>query len=182
MRQRGASAKKGGRPRRAGGQHRRGITKRHNHRWLAIVHHGGGQSRLEYPIGKVVYQTPGWISHIRFSPQGNRIAFLDHPFPQDDSGYGFDNNGDALSVSPLLMEKYMQAADTIVAKAVPTVSLAALSHGNAEQSLILPGTSPAATPEAAGAGVSTRAAGRIPPASTGMPRAGRGSRSPKRCR
>jgi hypothetical protein len=31
-------------------------------------------------------------------------------FPVDDSGYGFDNNGDVLSVSPLLMEKYMQAA------------------------------------------------------------------------
>lgn len=53
---------------------------------LAIVHHGGGQSRLEYPIGKVVYQTPGWISHIRFSPQGDRIAFLDHPIWSDDRG------------------------------------------------------------------------------------------------
>ena len=31
-------------------------------------------------------------------------------FPVDDSGYGFDNNGDVLSVSPLLMEKYMAAA------------------------------------------------------------------------
>ena len=34
-------------------------------------------------------------------------------FPVDDSGYGFDNNSDVLSVSPLLMEKYMQAAKTI---------------------------------------------------------------------
>ena len=34
-------------------------------------------------------------------------------FPVDDSGYGFDNNGDVLSVSPLLMEKYMQAAKDI---------------------------------------------------------------------
>ena len=31
-------------------------------------------------------------------------------FPLDDSGYGFDNNGDVLSLSPLLMEKYMSAA------------------------------------------------------------------------
>jgi hypothetical protein len=39
-----------------------------------------------------------------------------HPadeFPVDDSGYGFDNNGDVLSVSPLLMEKYMAAAKNI---------------------------------------------------------------------
>jgi Protein of unknown function (DUF1592)/Protein of unknown function (DUF1588)/Protein of unknown function (DUF1587)/Protein of unknown function (DUF1585)/Protein of unknown function (DUF1595) len=34
-------------------------------------------------------------------------------FPVDDSGYGFDNNGDVLSVSPMLMEKYMQAAEKI---------------------------------------------------------------------
>jgi len=46
----------------------------------------------------------------------------DENFPPDDSGYGFDNIGDALSLSPLLMEKYIQAAETIVAKGVPTVS------------------------------------------------------------
>jgi Protein of unknown function (DUF1588)/Protein of unknown function (DUF1587)/Protein of unknown function (DUF1592)/Protein of unknown function (DUF1585)/Protein of unknown function (DUF1595)/Planctomycete cytochrome C len=43
-------------------------------------------------------------------------------FPPDDSGYGFDNIGDALSLSPLLMEKYIQAAETIVAQGVPKVS------------------------------------------------------------
>jgi PAS domain-containing protein len=46
----------------------------------------------------------------------------DEEFPADDSGFGFDNIGDALSVSPLLLEKYMQAAETIVATAVPIVS------------------------------------------------------------
>jgi hypothetical protein len=46
----------------------------------------------------------------------------DEEFPADDSGFGFDNIGDALSVSPLLLEKYMQAAETIVATAVPTVA------------------------------------------------------------
>ncbi len=35
-------------------------------------------------------------------------------FPADDSGYGFDNNGDVLSVSPLLMEKYLTAAEHIM--------------------------------------------------------------------
>jgi hypothetical protein len=39
-------------------------------------------------------------------------------FPVDDSGYGFDNNGDVLSVSPLLMEKYMQAARDVSRLAV----------------------------------------------------------------
>jgi hypothetical protein len=31
-------------------------------------------------------------------------------FPVDDSGYGFDNIGDVLTISPLLMEKYLSAA------------------------------------------------------------------------
>ena len=43
-------------------------------------------------------------------------------FPPDDTGYGFDTIGDVLTVSPLLLEKYMQAAETIVKSAVPTVS------------------------------------------------------------
>lgn len=46
----------------------------------------------------------------------------DEEFPPDDTGYGFDNIGDVLTMSPLLMEKYMQAAETIVDEAVPTVS------------------------------------------------------------
>ena len=40
-------------------------------------------------------------------------------FPADDSGFGFDNIGDALSVSPILMEKYLAAAKKIAAAAVP---------------------------------------------------------------
>jgi hypothetical protein len=39
-------------------------------------------------------------------------------FPADDSGYGFDNVGAALSVSPLLVEKYLNAAEEIVAQAL----------------------------------------------------------------
>ena len=40
-------------------------------------------------------------------------------FPPDDSGYGFDNIGAVLSMSPLLMEKYITAADEVVALALP---------------------------------------------------------------
>ena len=40
-------------------------------------------------------------------------------FPPDDSGYGFDNIGSVLTLSPLLMEKYLQAAEAIVAQAFP---------------------------------------------------------------
>jgi len=43
-------------------------------------------------------------------------------FPPDDSGHGFDNIAEVLSISPLLMEKYLEAARTIVEQAVPTQS------------------------------------------------------------
>ncbi len=39
-------------------------------------------------------------------------------FPADDSGYGFDNIGDVLSLSPVLMEKYLTAAEKIARKAI----------------------------------------------------------------
>ena len=53
---------------------------------LAVVNYVDGHSRLEYPIGKLLYQTGGWISNIRFSPQGDSIAFMDHPALWDNRG------------------------------------------------------------------------------------------------
>lgn len=53
---------------------------------LAVVHHWNGRSRLEYPAGKVLYENTGWISHIRFSPRNDHIAFIDHPRLADDEG------------------------------------------------------------------------------------------------
>jgi eukaryotic-like serine/threonine-protein kinase len=53
---------------------------------LAIVRDVGIKNRLEYPIGKVLFETTGWIGQIRVSPKGNVVAFVDHPFPSDDGG------------------------------------------------------------------------------------------------
>lgn len=39
---------------------------------------------------------------------------VEHRFPPDDSGNGFDNNADVLSLSPLLMEKYLEAAKAVI--------------------------------------------------------------------
>ncbi len=39
-------------------------------------------------------------------------------FPTDDSGHGFDNIGDVLTISPVLMEKYMSAAEMIAARSI----------------------------------------------------------------
>jgi len=53
---------------------------------LTVVRDVGPMNRLEYPIGTVLYQTSGWISHPRVSAQGDRVAFLDHPVRGDDGG------------------------------------------------------------------------------------------------
>ena len=45
----------------------------------------------------------------------------DKEFPPDDSGHGFDNIGDVLTLPPMLLEKYLAAAKTVVTKAVPSV-------------------------------------------------------------
>jgi hypothetical protein len=45
--------------------------------------------------------------------------------PADDAGYGFDNIGDVLSVSPLLMERYLRAAGRISRMAVGDTTLPA---------------------------------------------------------
>jgi hypothetical protein len=44
-------------------------------------------------------------------------------FPVDDSGYGFDNVGDVLTISPMLMEKYLSAAEKVSKLAIYGVAL-----------------------------------------------------------
>ena len=53
---------------------------------LAIAHDVAGRKLLEFPPGKVLYQADGWIGHLRVSPRGDLIAFLDHPQHRDDGG------------------------------------------------------------------------------------------------
>jgi hypothetical protein len=51
-----------------------------------ILRRVGEHFRIEYPIGQVVYKSVNWISHPRFSPKGDLIAFFDHPLFGDDRG------------------------------------------------------------------------------------------------
>ncbi|HUL79123.1 MAG TPA: protein kinase [Vicinamibacteria bacterium] len=48
---------------------------------LAVVHYVGDLTRLEFPIGKVLYQSRGSITHVRVSPRGDWVAFVDHGDP-----------------------------------------------------------------------------------------------------
>ncbi|MFZ1999583.1 MAG: winged helix-turn-helix domain-containing protein [Candidatus Sulfotelmatobacter sp.] len=55
---------------------------------LLAAHWIGTQCRLEFPIGKVLYEENGvWISTPRMSPDGTKIAFLRHPRWSDDAGF-----------------------------------------------------------------------------------------------
>ena len=53
---------------------------------LAIIREVGGKDRLEYPIGKVLREVSGYMSDVRVSPQGDRIAYFEHPRKWDDRG------------------------------------------------------------------------------------------------
>ncbi|HLN58473.1 MAG TPA: protein kinase [Thermoanaerobaculia bacterium] len=53
---------------------------------LAVVRDFGGKNRLEFPIGKPLYETGGFVSYPRVSPKGDLVAFLDHPQHGDDGG------------------------------------------------------------------------------------------------
>jgi Tol biopolymer transport system component len=53
---------------------------------LAFVHRVEGFDQLEYPAGKVLHKTAGYICDVRISPDGERIAFADHPVWADNRG------------------------------------------------------------------------------------------------
>ncbi|MFI5166994.1 MAG: protein kinase [Thermoanaerobaculales bacterium] len=53
---------------------------------LAIIHAANGKDRLEFPIGNVLFETAGYLSDLRVSPQGDRIAVFEHPAKFDDRG------------------------------------------------------------------------------------------------
>jgi hypothetical protein len=88
-------------------------------RWIKFVALGIDENNLD----------PGRVTIRRLNRNEYRRTIRDlteFPFkseeelPSDDTGYGFDNIGDVLSISPLLMEKYMDAAEKIVAGSVLT--------------------------------------------------------------
>ena len=54
---------------------------------LAVVRWAEGRNRLEYPIGRVLYETSGYISHPRVSPKGDLVAFMDHQIKYDNRGW-----------------------------------------------------------------------------------------------
>jgi eukaryotic-like serine/threonine-protein kinase len=75
---------------------------------LAVIHQVQGHSQLEYPVGHVLYHSTGWISHLRFSPSGDKLAFMDHPAVWDDRGFVSvsDLNGHVSRLTPEYASEY----------------------------------------------------------------------------
>jgi WD40 repeat protein len=53
---------------------------------LCVVRRVGGRDRVEFPLGKVVHESKGYVSHARVSRDGSRVAFLDHARYGDNRG------------------------------------------------------------------------------------------------
>ena len=53
---------------------------------FAVTRPEAGQWRLEFPTGKVLATSPGWINLPRFSPDGRRLAYAEHPQRGDTLG------------------------------------------------------------------------------------------------
>jgi serine/threonine protein kinase/WD40 repeat protein len=53
---------------------------------LAVARAENGKCLVEYPIAKLLYETVGYVTDMRLSPQADAIAFLDHPILGDDRG------------------------------------------------------------------------------------------------
>ncbi|HEU5236093.1 MAG TPA: protein kinase [Pyrinomonadaceae bacterium] len=68
---------------------------------LAVIRFDRVQNLLEYPIGKVLYKTTGYISNVRVSPGNDFVAFLDHPVHGDSRGFVtvVDTNGNTKKLS-----------------------------------------------------------------------------------
>ena len=46
---------------------------------LAAIRRVGTAFQIEAPLGNVIHRTNGWLSGLRYSPDGKQISFLDHP-------------------------------------------------------------------------------------------------------
>lgn len=54
---------------------------------LAVVRIASGRTRLEFPAGKLLFETDGWITYPRVSPKGDKVAFFEHQVPGDNRGW-----------------------------------------------------------------------------------------------
>jgi mono/diheme cytochrome c family protein len=109
---------------RAGEMPPKGIPRPPEAQMQALVHYVEGEFEKADRNAK---PDPGHVTARRLnrSEYSNTIRDLlavdfraEKDFPTDDSGFGFDNIADVLTISPVLMERYMDAAETIASRAM----------------------------------------------------------------
>lgn len=70
-------------------------------------------------VGRVTVRR---LNRVEYNNTIRDLVGVDHQpaadFPSDDVGYGFDNIGDVLSTTPLLFERYLAAAESILQKVI----------------------------------------------------------------
>jgi predicted Ser/Thr protein kinase len=54
---------------------------------LAVIREQEAVFQLEYPIGRVLHRSLGWMSHVRVSRDGKRVAVLEHPALANNGGH-----------------------------------------------------------------------------------------------
>jgi cytochrome c5 len=109
---------------RAGEMPPKGIPRPPEAQMQALIHYVEGEFEK---ADRNIKPDPGHVTARRLnrSEYSNTIRDLlavdfhaERDFLTDDSGYGFDNIADVLTISPVLMEKYMDAAETIASRAM----------------------------------------------------------------
>ncbi len=68
---------------------------------LALVRVVAGAQQIEFPEGRVLYRTSGWLSNLRVAPGDDTVAFIEHPVRHDDAGAIriLDPRGNAVTLS-----------------------------------------------------------------------------------
>lgn len=56
-------------------------------RSLSVIRLIGGVCQIESPIGRVIHTSHQWMSHLRYSPDGSMLAFLEHPAAGNNAGH-----------------------------------------------------------------------------------------------
>jgi eukaryotic-like serine/threonine-protein kinase len=54
---------------------------------MAVSRINEGKSQLEYPAGKTIFSSVGYVDYVRVSPDGKSVAFAEHTIAGDDRGY-----------------------------------------------------------------------------------------------
>jgi serine/threonine protein kinase len=53
---------------------------------MAVIRKVGGKFRVEFPLGKIIYESNYWLSFLRISPRGDMVAFAEYVNPAGDPG------------------------------------------------------------------------------------------------